>query len=79
MLYRAALSVSSDKSGCNTSYTNTAEQNFFEEPGGIATLRRHQIGRHMFLFPQAYLSFPLFSQPKDDSKVRFSKLNWASF
>lgn len=59
--HRAALSVSSDKSGCNAGYSNTVEQNFFEEPGGIVAHRRHQIGCHVFLFPQACLLFPLLS------------------
>ena len=52
---------------------------FFEEPGGIAADRRYQIGCHVFLFSQACLLFPLSSQPKDDSKVCFSKVSWASF
>ena len=73
--YLAALSVSSDKSGCNAGYSNTVEQNFFEEPGGIVAHRRHQIGCHVFPFPQACLLFPLLSYRKDDRKVRFSKLN----
>ena len=65
--------VSSDKSVCNASYSNTAEQE------GIAADLRYQTDCHMFIFPQACLLFPLSSQPKDDSKVCFSKLNWASF
>ena len=52
---------------------------FFGEPGGIAADRRYQIGCHVFLFSQACLLFPLSSQPKDDSKVCFSKVSWASF
>ena len=54
---------------------------FLGEPRGIAADRRYQIGCHVFLFPQACLLFPLSSHPsaKDDSKVCFSKVSWASF